>query len=163
MAVDPAPNSSPGPRPREPQPSSKAATHAGMVATPPTAHAVLRTEWLLQEGPVRTSVDSGQAVVSGRLAADRRWPRLGRLWWCAQWFLQQSGHDRIVHQAVGILISRNCDEGQARARLRRISTATERPLAEVAQMIVDEAMTEAHLQYIVQTPQQRITHVAVGR
>ncbi|WP_375432866.1 GAF and ANTAR domain-containing protein [uncultured Friedmanniella sp.] len=160
--------------------------------------------------------------MSGRLAADRRWPRLGRaltsddtasavavplmlgpafpggalavysraedafdprdvrvlmtlayamadiiardrLWWCAQWILQQSGYARIVHQAVGILISRNCDEGQALARLQRISSATDRPLAEVAQMIVDEALTEAHLQYIVQTPQQRITHVAVGR
>lgn len=198
------------------------ATHAGIVASSPTAHAVLRTEWLLQEGPVRTSITSEQAVVSGRLGTDRRWPRLGhafvahdtssavsvplplgdevaggalavyssdedafdprdvglltalgqamadiiardRLWHGAQWILRQSSQSRIVHQAVGIMISKHGDEEQALARLARLSTATARPLTKVAQMIVDEALAEAHLQFIAQTPTQRITHVAVRR
>lgn len=61
----------------------------------------------------------------------------------------------LVDQAIGILISQNCDEEHAMDRLMRISLASATPLAAAARMIVDEAREEAHLRYISRSSLRR--------
>ena len=61
-----------------------------------------------------------------------------------------------MNQAVGVLITRNCDEEQAVNRLRRISESTGATLGAVARMIVDEAQVEAHLRFVVRSPRDRV-------
>ena len=55
---------------------------------------------------------------------------------------------RVVNQAVGVLISRNCTEEQARSRLARMAGRRNEDLAASARIIVDEARREAHLSSI---------------
>jgi hypothetical protein len=50
----------------------------------------------------------------------------------------------VVNQAVGVLISQNCTEEQARSRLARMSRNGNRDLATSAKMIVEEARSEGH-------------------
>jgi hypothetical protein len=174
---------------------------AAIATTSPDTTAVMKIEWLLREGPVRTALVSGAPIVSDRLGADRRWPRFARA---------VSGHDtvsaaavpipldatvgagvlaaysrdeaafdprdlqvlaafahvvadvvthdlrepdahglegpdtvRLVNQAIGVLISRRCDEEQALRRLRRISASTRQPLVAAARLIVAEAQAGA--------------------
>ena len=55
---------------------------------------------------------------------------------------------RVVNQAVGVLISRNCTEEQARSRLARMAGRRNEDIAASARIIVDEARREAHLSSI---------------
>jgi GAF domain-containing protein len=56
--------------------------------------------------------------------------------------LQTSLSGRIViERAIGLMMSRNCTEDQAMARLQRMSRHEHQPLAVVAQAILDEALT----------------------
>lgn len=55
----------------------------------------------------------------------------------------------IINQAVGVLIRANCTEEQARSRLTRMAKRNEQDVAAAARIIVDEARTEAHLEFIV--------------
>jgi hypothetical protein len=53
-------------------------TAASIATSSPSTTAVVRIEWLLREGPVRTSLESGETTVSSRLDEDGRWPRFAR-------------------------------------------------------------------------------------
>jgi hypothetical protein len=55
---------------------------------------------------------------------------------------------RIVNQAVGVLISWNCTEEQARSRLSRMASRANEDVAVSARAIVEEARKEAHLSFI---------------
>jgi ANTAR domain len=62
--------------------------------------------------------------------------------------LEDAEQSRIVNQAVGVLISQNCTEEQARMRLWRMSRNGNQNLAASARAIVDEARKGARLSYI---------------
>jgi hypothetical protein len=62
--------------------------------------------------------------------------------------LQDAEQSRIVNQAVGVLISQNCTEEQARVRLWRMTRNGNQNLAASARAIVDEARKGARLTYI---------------
>ena len=55
----------------------------------------------------------------------------------------------IINQAVGVLIRANCTEEQARSRLARMAKRNDQDVAAAARAIVDEARTEAHLDFII--------------
>jgi GAF domain-containing protein len=62
--------------------------------------------------------------------------------------LKDAEQSRIVNQALGVLISQNCTEEQARMRLARMTRNGNQDMAASARMIVDEARKEARLTYI---------------
>ena len=62
--------------------------------------------------------------------------------------LEDAEQSRIVNQAVGVLISQNCTEEQARMRLSRMTRNGNQDLTASARMIVDEARKGARLTYI---------------
>ncbi len=59
---------------------------------------------------------------------------------------------RVVNQAVGVLISRNCTEEQARHRLARMASRRNEDIGASAQIIVEEARREALLNSIAASP-----------
>lgn len=61
---------------------------------------------------------------------------------------QSREESRMVNQAVGVLISRNCSEEQARMRLSRMASRNGEGVMAAARSIVDEARTEARLSFI---------------
>jgi hypothetical protein len=62
--------------------------------------------------------------------------------------LQDAEQSRIVNQAVGVLISQNCTEEQARMRLWRMTRSGNQNLAASARAIVDEALEGARLTHM---------------
>jgi hypothetical protein len=79
---------------------------------------------------------AASAIVSAEMHA-----RAGRA-------LQAAERSRIVNQAVGVLMTQNCTEEQARSRLSRMTRNGHQDLATSARIIVDEACREARLSYI---------------
>ncbi len=55
---------------------------------------------------------------------------------------------RMVNQAVGVLIHRNCTEEQARWRLSRMASRNGEDVTSAARAIVEEARTDARLSFI---------------
>jgi GAF domain-containing protein len=62
--------------------------------------------------------------------------------------IQARDRSRLVNQAVGVLMLRNCTEEQARARLSRMASHNGEDVAASAWSIVEEARIEARLSYI---------------
>jgi GAF domain-containing protein len=58
---------------------------------------------------------------------------------------EASDRSRMVNQAVGVLIHRNCTEEQARWRLSRMASRNGEDVTSAARMIVEEARAEARL------------------
>ena len=55
---------------------------------------------------------------------------------------------RLIDQAVGVLLHRNCNEEQARARLARMADRSGGDLTDAALTLIEEASTEARLNYL---------------
>ena len=183
---------------------------AAIATSSPATTAVMKIEWLLREGPVRTSLASGEPTVSDRLGADERWPRFARavsahdtvsaaavpipleagvgsgvlaaysrdeaafdprdLQVLAAFAhvvadvlardprepgpggLQEPDTVRLVNQAIGVLISHQCDEEQALRRLTRISESIREPLAAAARLILTEAQAGSRLRPVSGSP-----------
>ena len=62
---------------------------------------------------------------------------------------EASERSAIINQAVGVLIRANCTEEEARSRLARMAKRNDQDVGAAARAIVDEARTEAHLDFIV--------------
>lgn len=72
-----------------------------------------------------------------------------------QAMIEATDRTRMVNQAVGVLIQRNCTEPQALWRLSRMASSSGEDVAVVARTIVDEARTEARLSFAVPRPPPR--------
>ena len=88
--------------PRRPPATPEELTAAAIATSSPSTSAVLRIEWLLREGPVRTSLESGETTVSSRLGADGRWPRFARA---------VPAHDTVSAAAIPIPLAAGAGSG----------------------------------------------------
>lgn len=134
-------------------------TPAAIATSSPATTAVMKIEWLLREGPVQTSLVSGEPTVSDRLGADRRWPRFARA---------VSAHDTVSAAAVPIPLDADVGAGVLAAYSRDEGAFDPRDLqvlAAFAHVIADIVTRDPHTR-VAGDPEEpdtvRVVNQAVG-